>query len=328
MGQYLPAPEGSPSIGVAPGGLENQILAKASDLNYDTEWVDAPAGTGSGGTDLSYTASSRLLESSTGGDVTLPLFTDALAGLTPLSGGGTTNFLRADGNWAAPPSAFTGGTLTSNLTLAAGTSSLSPLRLQSGANLATAAAGAVEYDGSVIYSTPSGRGVSPSMMYYRLNAGLTGANTTVDQSLFGVGVTLAASTVYAFELNFAMSKASGTTSHTFGINFGGTATVNNIFYNGTSNGSNTTPPALILNAASVTVVSTANATIGSSSTQSVFLRVFRLSGTVSIDAGGTFVPQYRLSSSPGGAYSTLAGSHFAIWPIGAAGANTSVGPWA
>ena len=171
MGLYIPAPEGNKSPGVAPGGLENQILAKASDLNYDTEWVDAPAGTGSGGTgpptgpagvvaatapiaydsgtqtvstsmatnrllgrssagagvaqeisvgsglslssgtlsatlggtDLSYTASSRLLESSTGGDVTLPLFTGALAGLTPSSGGGTTNFLRADGNWAAPP---------------------------------------------------------------------------------------------------------------------------------------------------------------------------------------------------------------------------------
>ena len=214
------------------------------------------------------------------------------------------------------------------IVLPAGTASSAPLNLQSGTNLSAAAAGAVEYDGAVIYTTPSGRGVSPSMMFYRLNNGLTGANTTADQSLFGVGVTLAANTVYAFELNFAMGKASGTTSHTFGVNFGGTATVNNIFYNGTSNGSNTTLPALILNAASVTVASTANANIGSASSNTVFLRVFRLSGTVSINAGGTFIPQYRLSSSPGGAYSTLTGSHFAIWPIGAAGANTSVGPWA
>jgi hypothetical protein len=34
----------------------------------------------------------------------LDTFTDALKGLAPLSGGGTTNFLRADGTWAAPPS--------------------------------------------------------------------------------------------------------------------------------------------------------------------------------------------------------------------------------
>lgn len=55
------------------------------------------------GTDLSYTASTRLLASSTGVDATLPLFTSTDAGLTPGSGGGTTNFLRADGAWAAPP---------------------------------------------------------------------------------------------------------------------------------------------------------------------------------------------------------------------------------
>jgi len=58
---------------------------------------------GGGGTDLSYTAASRLLASSTGADVTLPLVTSTDAGLSPASGGGTTNFLRADGTWAAPP---------------------------------------------------------------------------------------------------------------------------------------------------------------------------------------------------------------------------------
>lgn len=33
----------------------------------------------------------------------LPVFTDVLNGLAPLSGGGTTNFLRADGTWDVPP---------------------------------------------------------------------------------------------------------------------------------------------------------------------------------------------------------------------------------
>lgn len=41
----------------------------------------------------------------------LNLFTSSLQGLTPASGGGTTNFLRADGTWAAPSG--TGGTVTS-----------------------------------------------------------------------------------------------------------------------------------------------------------------------------------------------------------------------
>lgn len=39
MAQYLAAPEGATSPGVAPGGRENEVLRKASDLNYDTEWV-------------------------------------------------------------------------------------------------------------------------------------------------------------------------------------------------------------------------------------------------------------------------------------------------
>jgi hypothetical protein len=32
----------------------------------------------------------------------LDVFTSSLKGLAPASGGGTTNFLRADGTWAAP----------------------------------------------------------------------------------------------------------------------------------------------------------------------------------------------------------------------------------
>jgi len=51
----------------------------------------------------------------------LPVFTSALNGLAPLSGGGTTNFLRADGTWAAPPGAVT---LTS-LGIRAGRTSIS-----------------------------------------------------------------------------------------------------------------------------------------------------------------------------------------------------------
>ena len=45
------------------------------------------------------------VEEGTGTQATalLDVFTSTLKGLAPLSGGGTTNFLRADGSWAAPP---------------------------------------------------------------------------------------------------------------------------------------------------------------------------------------------------------------------------------
>lgn len=40
MPQYIPAPIGESSPGVAPGGLKGQYLRKASDLDYDTDWED------------------------------------------------------------------------------------------------------------------------------------------------------------------------------------------------------------------------------------------------------------------------------------------------
>lgn len=74
-------------------------------LEAALDYVESLGGGGSGGaTDLGYTAATRVLTSSTGTDVTLPLVSSSAAGLSPASGGGTTNFLRADGSWAAPPS--------------------------------------------------------------------------------------------------------------------------------------------------------------------------------------------------------------------------------
>jgi hypothetical protein len=55
-------------------------------------------------TNLSYDATTRNLASSTGSPAVLPLFGSSAAGLVPASGGGTSNFLRADGTFAAPPS--------------------------------------------------------------------------------------------------------------------------------------------------------------------------------------------------------------------------------
>ncbi|MBY0227383.1 MAG: DUF2793 domain-containing protein [Hyphomicrobium sp.] len=49
----------------------------------------------------------------------LDTFSSTLKGLAPPSGGGTTNFLRADGTWAAPPAGGGGGSNISYATLAA-----------------------------------------------------------------------------------------------------------------------------------------------------------------------------------------------------------------
>jgi hypothetical protein len=57
---------------------------------------------GGSSTDLTYDAATRTVACSTGTDAVLPLVAPAAAGLAPASGGGTVNFLRADGTWAAP----------------------------------------------------------------------------------------------------------------------------------------------------------------------------------------------------------------------------------
>jgi hypothetical protein len=68
-----------------------------------------------GGANLSYDAATRTVASDTGTDAVLTLFTSALAGLTPASGGGAVNFLRADGTWAAPAGGGGGGSGTFDL---------------------------------------------------------------------------------------------------------------------------------------------------------------------------------------------------------------------
>jgi hypothetical protein len=227
---------------------------------------------------------------------------------------------------------LTGTPTLTGAVLAAGTASVAPLDFTAGTNLTTAIPGAVEYDGKVFYGTPQStqRGVIPGAQFYRLNADLVGANVSTAQNILGVGVTLSASTVYAFEAICMFSKTAGTTSHNFSFNFGGTATNNNINYSLLGGDSSSTP--LVIGGSLVAFAgytsSTSAAQVASGLASATVYITAQLKGTVSINAGGTFIPQYTLSAAPGGAYSTVAGSYFLIYPIGASGANTSVGTWA
>jgi hypothetical protein len=217
------------------------------------------------------------------------------------------------------------------LTLNAGTTTVPPLDFQAGTNLTTPLAGAMEYDGKVLYATPQGtqRGVVPGMQYYRLNAPLAGSNVNTAQSFLGVGVTLSSSTVYAFEAYFPMSKTAGTTAHSISLLFGGTATLNNIGYSAmTGSSSNSAFTTAIGPSLYYFQVATASAFTGVGLTVNTVIAHVRMTGTVSINSGGTFIPQYQLSAAPGGAYTVALGAYFRIYPVGAAGANTAVGTWA
>lgn len=166
-------------------------------------------------------------------------------------------------------------------------------------------------------------------LFYRLNADLAGANVNTAQSMFGVGVTLAANTVYAFEAAFVLNKSTGSfAAHSIGLGFGGAATVNNIFYTTVGVFTQTAYPSVTPPDVLNVVVSASNATMASAGSGSGSLN-FRsiMRGTVSINGGGTFIPQYTLSAAPGQAYTAIAGSYIKFTPIGAAGSASSQGTW-
>jgi hypothetical protein len=172
-----------------------------------------------------------------------------------------------------------------------------------------------------------------SPLLYRLNSSYAGANSTGAQSLFGVGVTVTANTVYEIDSYYILQKTAGSSSHTIGFGFGlgGGATLNNAAYGilwsreattGTSNAMSSFGPLFAFSTTgSNLVLTTSIATSGQTFTA-------RINGTLSVNAGGTITPQYTLSAAPGGAYSTLAGSFITIRSIGADGSNNSVGTWA
>jgi hypothetical protein len=78
----------------------------------------------------------------------LDTFTSGAKGLVAASGGGTSNFLRADGSWAAPPSGS--GTVTSvDMTVPSGLSvSGGPISVSGTFNVTTALNGYVKGNGS------------------------------------------------------------------------------------------------------------------------------------------------------------------------------------
>ena len=171
-------------------------------------------------------------------------------------------------------------------------------------------------------------GLIPAELIYRLNTAVVGANVGTPQSLLGVGVTVVASTVYQFEAVIALSKSAGTTNSYIQFLFGGTATVNNIAYavnwefDATSFGTSANVGQVVyIQVATAAQVSFAN------TTAAVYYKAI-VKGTVSINAGGTFIPQYQQSTASGGAYTTAIGSYFKLSPLGASGSNTSIGTWA
>ena len=247
-----------------------------------------------------------------------------------LAVGTNTQVLSADSTaasglrWVAA-GGFSGGTLTSNLTLATGTTSLVPMTFASGTLNTTAAAGALEYDGKAYYSSvaTSTRGVMPSEQYVILNTAYTLTSQTAAQKLFNAStngaVTLPTGTYY-FECAYSLTTLSAT-SGSFGFAMvAGTAVIGSQGWWAwadkaalatASNG------LLTYNTAANTTLATANTT----TTGQAFIR-----GHIKITTAGTIIPSVSL----GVASAAVVGinSYFKISPVsGTNAANIATGNW-
>ena len=151
----------------------------------------------------------------------IDVFTTSLKGLAPASGGGTTNFLRADGTWAAPPGGGGGGTTTFAVTFN---------------NSGTGAASGTTFDGSVArtisYNTLGANKV--------ITSGTAAPTGGVDGDIY---------------LQYDVSLLTGSGSTNYIPKFTSSSAIGNsqIFDNGTNVGIGTTTPAYTFHAVSSSV---------------------------------------------------------------------------
>jgi hypothetical protein len=157
------------------------------------------------------------------------------------------------------------------------------------------------------------------------DADYTASNSSSAQKVFNESANgaanVAADTTYEIEGAYHI-HTTGTTSHTFAIQFGGTATLTSIGYL-----TQYTIPATEVGGAVLSFWQSAaagiplNGAMASASHHDVYIR-----GLVRINAAGTFIPQFKWSSAPGGTTTVLANSFFKLTPVGS-GSVTTVGSW-
>lgn len=219
---------------------------------------------------------------------------------------------------SAPSAALTGQSAT-----------VAPLTLTAGTLNTAAAAGALEFDGAAFYATAVGgaRQQVDAEQFCILAAdnSATGRGASafpVFNSTTLGAVTLAAGKQYAFEGVYILTNVN-TTSHTWATLFGGAATLTSINYavNGVTSTASTPASGGLsgwANAATAVVATAAQ----TSATENV---VIQINGVLTVNAGGTFVPQLQASANLStGAQVVKAGSFFRIWEMSSA---ATVGAW-
>jgi hypothetical protein len=255
------------------------------------------------------------------GTVTLPAG-QVVNGVTLTTGGGTTNFLRADGTYAAPTASVAWGGITG--TLSSQTDLNTALggkqdTLVSGTNIKTVNSTSLLGSGNIVIS-----GSSEPVYFIMQAADRTLTSTTAAQQIFDQttnGAVTLPTGRYSFECGLYLTGMSGTSGNAqFRLLGGGTATVDGVFY-AVSGLDNNSP----LNAGarggsvSVTVNSVASMITLATGTG----MTAQISGTFDVTVTGTLIPSIALVTA---AAATLkANSYFRCQKIADTGVMASAG---
>jgi hypothetical protein len=182
--------------------------------------------------------------------------------------------------------------------------------------------GWVAYASDGVYKAQTGR-----LFLRSLSADDTGgANSASAQPWFPTtgGVTVVASTTYFFEGWLLTTRTAGTTSHTTGNLFGGTATLTSIDYEISWRTGDANSAAASNKIRATAATNTVFKAASTSATEDIDAEV---RGVVRVNAAGTFIPQFQYSATPGGTPTIKRGSYFRMWPVGD-NTVTTVGTWA
>ena len=166
--------------------------------------------------------------------------------------------------------------------------------------------------------------------YYALDAARSLTNGTAAQSIFGVGFSCDAGTIYEFEAFVAL--ATGTTSHNVSTTFlaGGslTLTASSIYTtfspstNGGTGGADSSAFSTGTSSGGVLSAIRLNSTASTTASKGFMLR-----GIVRVNAAGTLTPQLTFSAAPGGTNTVAAESWITFTKLGS-NTQTKIGPWA
>lgn len=164
-----------------------------------------------------------------------------------------------------------------------------------------------------------------------LAADFAGQNATGNQPFFPAGqdaFTLEAGTAYLIEGHISTLRGAGTTSHTTGVNFGGTATFTMARYSCACRyGARAAATPIRPYTAEYKGTAPSTNQIVSTASTIAQSKVFDFDGMLIVNAAGTLIPQFQYSAAPGGAPTVELGSYFRITPVGPAGV-TKIGAWA